>query len=122
MAHTGRVTAVIHDSDKNWLISCGHDKNVTVSSTANAKRLSTFSCGAWCTSLQYDKETSNAFVGDFGGKIHVLKIRDGKLSKVSILEGHSGSVRSLLWVPQRHHLFSGSFDKTIIKWDIGGGK
>ena len=31
-----------------------------------------------------------------------------------------GSVRALAWDPEKRLLFSGSFDESIIVWDIGG--
>lgn len=31
-----------------------------------------------------------------------------------------GSVRALAWDPEKRLLFSGSFDESIIIWDIGG--
>ena len=34
----------------------------------------------------------------------------------------SGSVRCLAWDSRRGLLFSGSFDKSIVVWDIGGQK
>lgn len=32
----------------------------------------------------------------------------------------TGSVRALAWDPEKRLLFSGSFDESIIVWDIGG--
>ena len=32
----------------------------------------------------------------------------------------TGSVRALAWDPEKRLLFSGSFDESIIIWDIGG--
>lgn len=32
----------------------------------------------------------------------------------------SGSVRALAWDAERQWLFSGSFDQSVIVWDIGG--
>ena len=37
-------------------------------------------------------------------------------------QGHNGSIRSLAWNVERQLLFSGSFDQSVIVWDIGGGK
>lgn len=34
----------------------------------------------------------------------------------------SGSIRSLRWVPGPQLLFSGSFDNSILVWDVGGRK
>lgn len=37
-------------------------------------------------------------------------------------QGHNGSIRALAWDGERQLLFSGSFDQSVIVWDIGGGK
>ena len=39
-----------------------------------------------------------------------------------LLLGSPGSVRCLAWDVDRQLLFSGSFDQSIIVWDIGGKK
>ena len=41
-------------------------------------------------------------------------------SKFLILAILPGSVRSLAWDAERSLLFSGSYDQSIIVWDIGG--
>lgn len=50
----------------------------------------------------------------------MLKLDNSGVAVTSTLKGHSGSVRTLAWDPERSMLFSGSFDQTIIVWDIGG--
>ncbi|EDQ91157.1 uncharacterized protein MONBRDRAFT_15409 [Monosiga brevicollis MX1] len=121
-AHSGRVRCIIYDHERQLVLSGAHDKCITLSSAADGKRLSAHSRPAWVTSLQYDEDTQNVFVGDYRGLIGVLKIVNNKLQFISNLEGHDGDVRSLLWVPERGYLFSGSFDKTVICWDVGGNK
>lgn len=39
---------------------------------------------------------------------------------VTILKGHAAPVRSLAWDAEHKFLFSGSDDKMVIAWDIGG--
>ncbi len=53
---------------------------------------------AWLSVAQYDPVTQNAFVGDYKGNIHVLKIMpDGKLTAVNILSGHAGKPPGFHW-------------------------
>lgn len=44
------------------------------------------------------------------------------LELVTTLKGHTGSICCLCWDSQKQLLFSGSFDQSIIVWDIGGQK
>lgn len=50
----------------------------------------------------------------------MLKVSNSNFEVISTLKGHSGSIRSLAWDIQRSLLFSGSFDQSVIVWDIGG--
>jgi WD40 repeat protein len=38
------------------------------------------------------------------------------------MQPFTGSVGTLEWDPDKQQLYSGSFDNSIIAWDIGGGK
>ena len=38
------------------------------------------------------------------------------------VNGFLGSIQSLAWDVQNAMLFSGSFDESIIAWDVGGQK
>lgn len=42
------------------------------------------------------------------------------VQQITVFKGHSGPVRSLAWDAGHKFLFSGSEDKGIIAWDIGG--
>jgi len=73
-----------------------------------------------------------AFVGDYSGQITMLKLDQtsgasncggavsGAVRVVTTLKAHNGSVRSLAWDSKKQFLFSGSFDQSVIAWDIGG--
>lgn len=50
----------------------------------------------------------------------MLKLDNSGPTVITSLKGHSGSVRTLAWDSERQMLFSGSFDQTVIVWDIGG--
>lgn len=121
-AHGGRVQAIAFDAERQYMLSCSRDKSVALHNSLSASLIARHRVSAWMSTLQYDSATQNVFVGDFRGEIHVLKIEGQTLVPVTVLSGHSGSVRSLLWVPSIKFLFSGSYDKTVIAWDIGGMK
>lgn len=59
-------------------------------------------------------------MGDYSGQITMLKLDNNGASVITTLKGHSGSVRTLAWDPEKQMLFSGSYDQSVIVWDIGG--
>ena len=69
---------------------------------------------------RYDAQSKHAFVGDYSGKIAMLKLDDNGVTLFTTLKSHTGSIRSLAWDSNKQLLFSGSFDQNIIVWDIGG--
>ena len=48
--------------------------------------------------------------------------REGALFHMDCVCCFSGSVRCLAWDEEHRFLFSGSFDQSIIMWDIGEWK
>lgn len=52
----------------------------------------------------------------------MLKLDDVGIKVITTLKGHSGSIRALTWDSKSRQLFSGSFDQSVIAWDIGGQK
>lgn len=50
----------------------------------------------------------------------MLKLENNGATFVTTFKGHSGSVRALSWVAGPQLLFSGSFDQSVIVWDVGG--
>ncbi|XP_065840729.1 WD repeat and FYVE domain-containing protein 2-like [Oscarella lobularis] len=121
-AHMNRVSQMVFSLEHEWILSVGRDKCLQWHSTESGHRLGGHQISAWCLSLQFDAESKHIFVGDFSGLIHVLKIEENSINEVTTLKGHSGSIRSLSWDPDKRLLFSGSFDEVIVVWDIGSQK
>lgn len=71
-------------------------------------------------SFRFDNLAKYAFIGDYSGQITMLRIDLNGASFVTTFKGHTGSVRALRWVPGPQLLFSGSFDQSVIVWDVGG--
>ncbi|KAL9963501.1 hypothetical protein ACROYT_G027012 [Oculina patagonica] len=132
LAHMNRVSGVVFSLENEWLLSVGRDKYLQWHDCTTGKRLGGYQTEAWCTSIQFDADSKHVFVGDYGGHISVIKLETNSPSLVTTLNGHSGklptwhswfgagSVRALAWDPEKRLLFSGSFDESIIVWDIGG--
>eukprot|EP01147_Barroeca_monosierra_P001295 gene1295-4500_t len=123
-AHSSSITEITCDEQSQYLLSCSQDKTITLSSTlGNGKRLCCTTLLAPCMCMIYDPLSRTVFTGTFDGDISIHRIENNRFIKVtSPLSGHTGSVRSLAWCPSKKWLFSGSFDKSVALWDIGGGK
>ncbi|XP_050710801.1 WD repeat and FYVE domain-containing protein 2-like isoform X2 [Eriocheir sinensis] len=122
LSHKIRVTGVIYCPIAKWVLSAASDKFFVYHCTSSGRRLGGHQCSAWCTALQYDAKSRHVFVGDYGGQITMLKLEETGPQVITVLKGHNGSIRSLAWDVERQLLFSGSFDQSVIVWDIGGGK
>jgi WD40 repeat protein len=120
LAHQARVTEIIFAINCEWVLSVSRDKVFSYNCTQTGRNIGVYTAEAWCTSLQFDAQTKHAFVGDYSGQITMLKLDNSGPSVITTLKGHSGSVRSLAWDSERQMLFSGSYDQTVIVWDIGG--
>ncbi|KAK7070597.1 WD repeat and FYVE domain-containing protein 2 [Halocaridina rubra] len=122
ISHQSRVTGVIYCRDSEWALSVARDKFFVYHCTESGRRLGGHQCSGWCTALQYDYKSRHVFVGDYSGSITMLKLEENGPQVITNLKGHNGSIRSLAWDIDRQLLFSGSFDQSVIVWDIGGGK
>ncbi|XP_026468436.1 WD repeat and FYVE domain-containing protein 2-like [Ctenocephalides felis] len=120
LAHQARVTEVIFAINCEWVLSAGRDKVFSYHCTETGRRLGGYTFEAWCTAMQFDSQSKHAFIGDYSGQIIMLKLDHSGAALVTTLKGHTGSIRALSWAPTPQLLFSGSFDQTVIVWDIGG--
>ncbi|XP_060571907.1 WD repeat and FYVE domain-containing protein 2-like [Ruditapes philippinarum] len=120
LAHQSRVTSMQFSLQREWLLSCGRDKYFQWHCSETGRRLGGYQASAWCLCLEFDEQSNYVFVGDLSGQISVLKINNQTFNLITTLKGHSGSVRSLAWDVSRSLLFSGSYDQSVIVWDIGG--
>lgn len=120
LAHQNRVTSIKFSLSCEWVLSCGRDKYFQWHCSETGRRLGGYQASAWCLCLEFDEQSKYVFVGDYSGHVSVLKIDNHNFNLITTLKGHSGSVRSLAWDAERSLLFSGSYDQSIIVWDIGG--
>ncbi|KAL3846764.1 hypothetical protein ACJMK2_017723 [Sinanodonta woodiana] len=122
LAHQNTVSCIKFSLNCEWVLSCGKDKYFQWHCSETGRRLGGFQATAWCVCLEFDEQSKYVFVGDYSGQISVLKISNTNFTLITTLKGHSGSVRCLAWDSDRSLLFSGSFDQSVIVWDIGGRK
>lgn len=121
-AHQARVTSIYYSLEHDWVLSTSRDKSFAFHSTDNSRRVGSYTVNCWTTCLVYDTASKHCFIGDNNGKIAFLKLTDAGCEFKATLNGHESTVTSLSWDYKKKFLYSGSFDKTIICWDIGGQK
>ena len=122
VAHRGNVQCVLFVLDYSWLLSCGNDKCFQWYDTNTGTRLGGFPANAVCTCIQFDRHSCYAFMGNRCGEIHVMKLTREGLKAITVLKGHSDTIQALTWDAEKKLLYSGSYDRSIIIWDIGGQK
>jgi len=121
-AHQGRVKAMVFSAETGLLLSIGKDKYFVWHSSETGSRLGSYICAAAPTALQFDPASRHVFIGNLNGQIEMLKLENQQYKFITTFSGHLSVVRSLYWSSAKELLFSGSGDKTIICWDIGGKK
>jgi len=57
------------------------------------------------------------FVGDNTGQITVVKISSSAMEKLSIVKRHTAAVQCMTLDTERHILFTGSHDHSVLAWD-----
>lgn len=122
LAHSARVTSVYYSLEHDWVLSTSRDKTFAYHSTDSARLISRHTVKSFTTYLAFDSPSRHCFVGCANGLIEFLKLTDNKCEYKSTLTGHSTNITCLSWDPKRQFLFSSSYDKEIICWDVGGQK
>jgi len=79
----------------------------------------TIETGGWVNAIKYSPQCDKFATGGEDGIIRVWS-KDSKL--LIEIEGHDYSVSSLCWSKDGAHIFSGSHDHTIRKWQLTDGK
>uniref|UniRef100_U5ENG3 FYVE-type domain-containing protein n=1 Tax=Corethrella appendiculata TaxID=1370023 RepID=U5ENG3_9DIPT len=120
LAHQGRITAVVFVKPNDWILSAGKDKFFSYHCTISGQRIGCYTFESMCLAMQYDALSKHVFIGDYSGQITMLKLAQNGCSMVTTMKGHAGSIRALYWAAGPQLLFSGSYDQTVIVWDIGG--
>ncbi|CAF3612241.1 unnamed protein product [Rotaria sordida] len=114
--HTEILLSVCRDKKLNWYSTNPLDEN-------HQHPRGNHILSSWAMSLAFDELSRQCFVGDSNGNIHFLRINtDNKFQIITTLSGHTGGVQTLSWDPELGWLFSGSFDTSIVVWDIGTHK
>lgn len=122
MAHKARVTSVYYSLAHDWVLSTSRDKHFAFHSTDNSRLIGSYNVNCFTTCLVYDTASKHCFVGDNNGSITFLKLSDSGCEFKATLNGHESNITCLAWDKEKKYLFSSSYDKMIICWDIGGQK
>ena len=114
--HNELLLSVCREKKLNWYSTNPNDDN-------HQHPRGTYALPSWALSLALDELSRQCFVGDANGNVHFLKIQpDNKCKLNTTLTGHTGGVQSLFWDAEKEWLFSGSFDTSVVLWDIGAHK
>ncbi|CAF0816947.1 unnamed protein product [Rotaria sp. Silwood1] len=125
LGHQSRIQALYFTSRNELLLSVCREKKLNWYSTNPADENHQYTRGSytltsWGMSIAMDEISRQCFIGDSSGNIYFLKINtDNKCHLTTTLNGHTGSVQNLLWDAEAEWLFSGSFDTSVIVWDVG---
>ncbi|CAF1231352.1 unnamed protein product [Adineta steineri] len=128
LGHQSRIHALCFSLQKELLFSVCREKKFNWYSTNpnnenHQHPRGNYSLSSWGVSIALDELSQQCFVGDVSGNIQFLKINaDNKCQLITTLSGHTGSVQTLLWDPETEWLFSGSFDTSVVVWDIGANQ
>lgn len=123
--HQTRINAVYFSARYDLLLSTCREKKLNYYTTNlvddnRRNPIGTYGLSAWGMSITMDEQLRQCFVGDSNGTIHFLKLTtDNKYQLNNTLNGHSGIISHLLWDNDSSWLFSGSYDTSIVVWDIG---
>ena len=79
----------------------------------------TIETGNWVNAIKYSPQSDKFVTGGVDGIIRVWS-KDSKL--LIEINGHDDQVNSLCWSKDGAHIFSGSSDSTIRKWQLIDGK
>ncbi|UJR28285.1 hypothetical protein I4U23_009533 [Adineta vaga] len=125
LGHQTRIHAVYFSARNNLLLSVCREKKFNYYSTDasienHQHALGSYTLTSWGMSITMDEISQHCFVGDSNGTIHFLKIdTNNKCNLITTLKGHTGSIQNLLWDVDAAWLFSGSFDTSVVVWDVG---
>jgi WD40 repeat protein len=142
LGHQQRIHAICFSSHNELLLSVCREKKLNWYSTNpidenHQHPRGNYLLSSWAISIAIDELSRQCFIGDASGNINFLKINtDNKSQLITTLSGHtgreffdrdnnkhrnsiSGGVQTLLWDPESEWLFSGSFDTSVVVWDIG---
>ncbi|CAF0752734.1 unnamed protein product [Adineta steineri] len=128
LGHQTRIHAVYFSPINDLLLSVCREKKFNWYSTKSSDEnhqyiLGSYTLASWGMSITMDELSRQCFVGDSNGTIYFLKLdADNKYQSHTTLKGHTGSVQNLLWDSDAAWLFSGSFDTSVVVWDVGANQ
>jgi WD40 repeat protein len=123
--HTLGVYSVSWSPDSQQLITASADKTVRLWDAASGQCLTTFDLSFGSNSVDYQQlgclwhKDYLVSVG-LNGNIYYLN-RDQPNEPRLIIKGHNKFVTALAADPSRGHVYTGSYDSLIIRWDVATG-
>ncbi|BBM86652.1 protein kinase domain-containing protein [Candidatus Uabimicrobium amorphum] len=115
--HSDYILSVLFEGQ--FVVSGSWDTTVRIWDTTNKHATKVVTCGSPVNSISLNRDNTLVAAGTHNA-IELYNIQT--LQKVSVLEGHSGPLSSLVFSADNNYIISGSLDTTIRIWDIGSKK
>lgn len=114
---SGSITGTAISGDGNLSIAGSVNGVVTLWDNTNGQQIADLSLEGVITDIHFNPEATQ-FALAIDERIHVFD--RATMEEINLLEGHEDIVTSLDW--NENGLLSGSFDKTMILWDLTSGE
>lgn len=120
VGHKSQVYCLVYGvmENQNYMISSSQDGTVRVWDIEKEKQVNVFEGLGPLMVIQICEKRKLIFAGGKNQIIYVLSYESGK--KLYELNSHTATITGISF--NGEHLFSGSLDKSLIKWDIDNGQ
>lgn len=115
------VGSVAFSPDGKFSLSSSVEKNVRVWDVAMGKEVRRFPANDWIDSAAYGPDGKSIIIATTNDSVaHILDATTGQ--EIRQLIGHTGSIQSIAYSPDRKHIITASADGTARIWDAATGQ
>lgn len=116
VGHTAFVSGLDFASNGRIFASGSYDCSVSLWDIESNSQVTSFSIEDGVKAVAISPDSRYVAAGSFNASLHVWDIETGV--RILHLEGHTGSIESIAFVPLGDRLISGSSDETIKMWEL----